>query len=267
MSGGEAANGVGNRLTQLFNGGGSGHVIKKRFVELGGGPDANFVIIHVPHSRAAKDERPREVRIASYSDESSARNFGVKQMTALGALERDAADSEEYCAPLKHANAVWITGGNMYALVEPFKGTRAERELGAVLTRGGVIGGESAGAVVQASHIARNIKGAGGAEIDTRFDDGFGFVQRVAVAPHLLRMGWQENLVPVIAANPEILGIGIDEGTAVVVQNGQFEVIGTSKVAIYDNADHDGKRYYFLSPGDRFELAARKLLPREGKSH
>ena len=197
---------------------------------------------------------------------SAVRSFGVKQMTALGALERDAADSEEYSAPLKKATGVWITGGNMNSLIQAYKGTRAEREVAAVLERGGVVGGESAGAVVQASHIARNVKGGGGAEPDMRCDEGFGFVKEVAIAPHLLRMGWQENLVPVIAANPQILGVGIDEGTAVVVQNGHFEVIGKSKVAIYDNADHDGKQYYFLSPGDRFDLTARKPLPREGKS-
>jgi cyanophycinase len=55
-----------------------------------------------------------------------------------------------------------------------------------------------------------------------------------------------------------LLGVGIDEGAAVVVQNGSFDVIGNSKVAIYDNENHSGKHYYFLSTGDHFDLSAHK---------
>ena len=141
-----------------------------------------------------------------------------------------------------------------------------QRELKAILDRGGVVGGESAGAVIQTSQITRNIKGAPpGVKPDTDFDEGFGFIKDLVVVPHLLRMGWQENLVPVIAAHPNLLGVGIDEGAAIVVQNGSFEVIGNSKVAIYDNADHDGKRYYFLSAGDHFDLSARKAVLKADK--
>ncbi len=58
----------------------------------------------------------------------------------------------------------------------------------------------------------------------------------------------------------ELLGIGIDESTAMVVEGDRCEVIGAGKVGIYDGREHGGKRYYFLSPGDRFDLAARTKI-------
>jgi cyanophycinase len=91
---------------------------------------------------------------------------------------------------------------------------------------------------------------------------GFGYLRNVAVDQHLLTRHREEDLVPVIKAHSELLGIGLDEPTAIVVKGDQFEVIGRSKVAIYDGQDHDGKKYYFLDIGDRFDLKARKRIER-----
>jgi cyanophycinase len=180
-------------------------------------------------------------------------------MTALHVTDREAADSEEFVAPLQKANGVWITGGDLNRLIRECQNSRMHRELKAVFERGGVVGGESAGAIILTKQITKNVKGVPlGVKPNTDFDEGFGFVEDLVIVPHFIRMGWQENLVPVIDSHPKLLGLGIDEGAAVVVQNGLIDVIGASRVAIYDNEDHDGKRYYFLSTGDRFDLAARK---------
>jgi len=70
--------------------------------------------------------------------------------------------------------------------------------------------------LILTSQITRNIKGAPpGVRPDTDLDEVFGFVKDIVVVPHLLRMGWQENLGPVIAAHSELLGVGIDEGAAI----------------------------------------------------
>ena len=58
-----------------------------------------------------------------------------------------------------------------------------------------------------------------------------------------------------IAKKPELLGLGLDEPAAIVVQGDRMEVIGRSVVGIYDGKEHDGKRYYFLAPGEFFDLA------------
>jgi cyanophycinase len=64
----------------------------------------------------------------------------------------------------------------------------------------------------------------------------------------------------VIRARPELLGIGIDENTAIVVQGDNAQVIGASYVLIYDNQKMVGEEglFYFLAPGDSFDLSTRE---------
>ena len=85
----------------------------------------------------------------------------------------------------------------------------------------------------------------------------------VGVDQHLLARRRQEDMLQVIDAHPELLGIGLDEGTAIVVRGDVAEVVGVSKMAVYDKkygGGPDGKRYYFLSAGDKFDLAGRKRM-------
>ena len=88
------------------------------------------------------------------------------------------------------------------------------------------------------------------------YEQGFAFLRGVAIDQHLLKRKREKDLVAVIAAHPQLLGIGLDEGTAVIVQGDRFEVVGASKVAIYE----PHKSYYFLSAGDRFDLKTRSRL-------
>ena len=90
-----------------------------------------------------------------------------------------------------------------------------------------------------------------------------GFLRNVAVDQHLLKRNRQDDLVPVIQKHRHLLGIGIDENTAIVVKGDEAEVIGASKVAVYDaryGTGPDGKRYYFLNPGEKFDLVKRRRL-------
>jgi cyanophycinase len=85
------------------------------------------------------------------------------------------------------------------------------------------------------------------------YERGFAFLRGVAIDQHLLTRKREKDLVGVIEAHPSLLGIGLDERTAVIVKGDRFEVVGPSKVAIYE----PGKPYYFLSAGDRFDLKTR----------
>ena len=89
---------------------------------------------------------------------------------------------------------------------------------------------------------------------------GFGYLRNVGIDQHVLRRNRQFDLVEVIDAHPDLLGIAIDENTAVVVQRDQFEVIGASYVLIYDNQSTTGEsgKFYFLAPGDQYNLATRE---------
>ena len=83
---------------------------------------------------------------------------------------------------------------------------------------------------------------------------GFAFLKNVAINPHLTQAKRDNELINVVDIHPEILGIGIDEDAALVVRGNRFEVMGTGRVAVYDNQRRDGSWYYWLKPGDQFDL-------------
>lgn len=145
--------------------------------------------------------------------------------------------------------------------MDSYLGIRTEREFRGVVERGGVIGGSSAGATIQGSYLVRGAREGNQLMTAPGYERGFGFLRGVAIDQHLLKRNRQDDLLEVIDRRPHLLGIGIDESTAIVVQGDRIEVIGESKVAIYDKGYQpgaDGKRYYFLEPGARFELKLRR---------
>jgi cyanophycinase len=227
----------------------------KRFIALAGGPDAPIVVIPT-----ASETDPVDVKRHHHT---FTRRFGVKNATVLHTRDRAEADKVEFVAPLKTARGVWFTGGRQWRLVDAYMGTRTQREIEAVLARGGVIGGSSAGATIQGSYLVRGARAGNHIMMAKGYEEGFGYLRGVAVDQHLLVRRRADDLVEVIAKKPELLGLGLDEPAAIVVQGDRMEVIGRSVVGIYDGKEHDGKRYYFLAPGEVFDLAARKRV--EGK--
>lgn len=240
----------------IVGGGRLGPEIVSRFIELAGGAQANFVVIPTAIGDQVDVEREKN-RFANA--------FAVKNFVVLHTRDRKQADSKEFVEPLKHATGVWIEGGRQWRLADAYLGTLTEREIKAVLQRGGVVGGSSAGATIQGSFLVR---GASGTPENPDGDNtimiapphiqGFGLLQNAAIDQHVIARHRENDLVPVIDVHPELLGIGIDESTAIVVHGDEFEIIGKSKVGIYDGKDHDGKKYYFLSVGQKFDLKKRK---------
>ncbi len=222
-----------------------------RFLDLAGGPDAPIVVI--PTAGGETDYGPYWTGLLQL------KAAGATNITVLHTYDRETADSESFVAPIRAARGVWFTGGRQWRLADAYLHTRVHRELNDLLARSGVIGGSSAGATIQGSYLARG---------DTRtntvmmgdHEEGLGFLKDTAVDQHLLRLNRQFDLIPVIEAHPDLLGIGLDEDTAIVVRGDAFEVIGQSYVVIYDH-DHmldSGGPFYFLAPGDRFDLITRQ---------
>ena len=222
-----------------------------RFIELAGGPDAPIVVI--PTAGEAREYS------GDWSGLDRIKAAGLRRVTLLHTTDRNVADSEAFVAPIREARGVWFTGGRQWRLADAYLGTRVERELWALLERGGVIGGSSAGATIQGSCLAR-----GDTKTNTIMmgdhEQGFGFIQNVAIDQHLLKRNRQFDLLEIIRAKPELLGIGIDEDTAIVVEGDRFEVIGRSYVAIYDA--NTTEPFVLLAPGDKFDLASRKKVGR-----
>ena len=88
---------------------------------------------------------------------------------------------------------------------------------------------------------------------------GFGFLRNVVINPHLTERRREDQLVTAVDLYPELLGIGIDEGTAIVVQHNTFTVLGRGRVAIYDNKRHGSQWFYYLDSNATFDLRTRTV--------
>jgi cyanophycinase len=255
------------RGTLIITGGSFGPGVIERFVSLAGGPDANFVYIPTAASSVKLDsgfiyEPPDTDRPADNTKDFEAelaKMFGVKQITVLHTRNRSTANSQNFVAVLRKAKGVWLGPGNSGRLANAYLDTLTQREIERVLQRGGVVGGNSAGAIIQGSYTVRGrpdkpLLMAKGHE------RGFGFLKNVAINPHLTEAKREAELVNVIDTYPRLLGIGIDEKAALVVTGDRFEVIGEGRVAIYDNKKHSGSWYYLVTPGSTFDLKTRRVV-------
>jgi len=226
-------------------------LIYERFVALAGGPEAPIVVIPTAGSgETYGDYWPGLQRL---------RDAGAIHITVLHTRDPQEADREEFVTPLLQARGVWFSGGRQWRLVDAYRGTRTLTEIRAVLERGGVVGGSSAGATIQGSYLVRGDSSTNTIMMGDH-TQGFGFLTNVGIDQHLLRRNRHFDLVEVIEAHPELLGIGLDENTAIVVRGDTFEVIGSGYVAIYDSTNvlGGGWRFYFLAPGDRYDLSTRQ---------
>lgn len=177
------------------------------------------------------------------------------RFTILHARHRAVADRETFVAPLLSATAVWIEGGRQWRLADTYGGTRTEQALHGLLARGGLIAGSSAGASIMGSYLVRGAPSGNAILMAPGHERGFGFLRNVAIDQHIVVRQRESDLAQLVAVHPEILGIGIDESTAIVVRGNGFTVIGPSLVAITDGALHDGRPYYTLRQGARFDLS------------
>lgn len=223
-----------------------------RFIELAGGRDARIVIM----PGAGTDEAFPD----DWNGYAVFRRAGISNVQVLHTRDRQEADSEAFVATLRDATGVWIPGGRQWRLVDAYLGTRTVDELHALLDRGGVIGGTSAGASIQSSYMVRGAVETNTVMMAPGYEQGFGFLRQSAIDQHLLARNRQDDMLSVIERFPELLGIGLDEGTAIVVEGDRAEVVGRGNVAFYNTADNDELPYYFLRAGGVFDLAARRTI-------
>ncbi len=231
----------------IIGGGKIGPEILDRMISLGGGKDAPWVVIPTAGDGDAFD--------ANYAETSQLKRAGVQHITVLHTRDRVVADSESFVAPLKTARGVFFPGGRQWRLVDSYLNTRTQKELEAVLARGGVIAGTSAGATILGSYLVRGAREGNTLMMAPGYERGFGMVSPVAIDQHLSARGRQNDMLPVVDRHRDLLGIGIDEGTAAIVRSGEFEVAGAGRIAVYES----GRSYYFLTAGERFDL--RKRIP------
>jgi len=195
------------------------------------------------------------------------RDAGATNLTVLHTRDPAEADTDVFVAPLKDAGGVWFVGGRQWRIADSYLGTLTEENFRAVLDRGGVIGGSSAGATIQGSYLARGDSTTNTIMMGDH-EQGFSYIRNVAIDQHVLARNRQFDLIEIIEAHPDLLGLGIDEDTAIVVNGDEFEVIGQGYVAVYDHDRITGAngQFYFLMPGDRFNMLERKPLRPDDES-
>ncbi len=236
--------------------------IMEKFIELAGGLDAKIVVVPTAGGNKTPDG---QIKVYKEEDVIAAwKKRGVKNVRMLHTHDPKVADTEAFAAPLREANAVWFDGGRQWNIVDSYMNTLTYREFHNVLARGGVVGGTSAGATIQGDYLVRGA--IAGPDImmtpEKEHERGFNFLRRVAIDQHINTRNRWDDLIPVIKKYPNLLGIGLSEGTAIVVQGDHFEVIGAWKVALHDNTrayQPWEKPYFILAAGDGYNMKTRQI--------
>ncbi|KAH8203042.1 hypothetical protein TruAng_002770 [Truncatella angustata] len=238
--------------------------IWQKIIELAGGPDAPLVVIPTAGGEPTYNE--------SLPSAASLRSNGARNVTVLHTYDPAVADTEEFVAPLRGAGGVFFDGGRQWRLVDAYAGTATEGAIQAVLDRGGVVSGSSAGASIQGSFLARGDTANNQVMVGDH-TVGFGYLKNAAIDQHVLVRNRHFDMFDILRAYPGLLGIGIDENTALVVHQNEAAVLEGTYVLVYDsgfwsreelselkNLPPPEDRFYFLRPGDKYDLGLRKVI-------
>jgi cyanophycinase len=208
------------------------------------------------------------------------RELGLKHLTHLRITRREHAEDPEAAAQVGRAGLVFLSGGDQVNLTSRLSGTVVFDAMKSAFGHGAVIAGTSAGASALGQTMPVSHPG-GEHKVSASFYlvQGLGLFPGVIVDQHFGQRGRMVRLIGAVAENSRLLGIGIDEDTAVVLSRGcEFNVIGDGAVYIVDgrsitynnvqagNADRPVSvfdlKVHVLSSGDRFDVTARR--PMEG---
>ena len=241
----------------IVGGGGTPRGLMAQMIKEAGGVE-NAKCVYIPCSESANvNERQRTVTMW--------KRMGVKHATFIHTKDRNKSNTdEEFLAPLKDATMLWFGGGRQWNFADSYYGTKAHKLMKDVLHRGGVIGGSSAGASIQGRFLARatpigntNILAPG------YIRGGLGFLSGVAIDQHFSQRGRQKDMTQLVDKYPQMLGIGIDETTAIVVRKSRAEVVGAGKVFFYNRniAVEEGKPdYTAVAAGGVYDLLKREVI-------
>jgi cyanophycinase len=224
----------------IAGGGSLPEVIAARFLELAGGSRAHILVIPTASAKADQAELMPTYRYF--------KSKGVP-VGLLHTWDRKQADQAAFAAQIRQASGIWLTGGDQNRLLQTYHGTSVEKALHEHLKGGKVIGGTSAGAAVMSG-----LSILGGDQIAS-VGQGFGFFPGVVVDQHFHNRNRQGRLRGVLERNPRLLGVGIDEQTAVVVRGRTMTVLGNSYVRVcWSPFTPRDDSYKILKAGDELDF-------------
>jgi cyanophycinase len=240
----------------VVGGGQQGPEVFAKFIELAGGPDA--LIVEVPTAGSDSVDVSRVGR--------GLRAAGARNVVVYHTTDRAVADADTFVAKIAQARGVWFGGGRHYRLVNAYAGTKSQRAFEAVLARGGVVGGSSAGASILASYLVRGAPSENNRIMNhPDYLTGFGYLRNTAIDQHVVARERLPDLHDSLTVRRrDLLAISEDEGTAWVVRGDTAELIGRGKGFVYNAREltDPGRPFVTALPGDRFDLGARRMISR-----
>ena len=208
------------------------------------------------------------------------KSLGVKKLTHLDVVHRTEAIDQKAYKAVKDANAVFFTGGDQLKITSELGGTVVGDRIYEIFKAGGVIAGTSAGASVMgeimmvAGESDKTFRIGRGLNMSA----GLGFAPQLLIDQHFAERGRIGRLLAAVAHNPRYLGIGIDEDTAIIMEDKCFKVIGNGAVYVIDAHESNGLniseapmdttlsihnvKLHLLSRDDKFDLATK--IPEKG---
>ncbi len=241
----------------IIGGGGMPKGLMKQMIEAAGGTE-KAKIVCIPCSESDEVGR-RQSMVRMW------KRFGVENVTFLHTKDRNKANSDDaFLEPLKDATLLWFGGGRQWNFADSYYGTEAHKLMKEVLHRGGVIGGSSAGASIQGRFLARATPIGNSNILAPGYErGGLGFLSGVAIDQHFSQRRRQKDMTGLVEKYPQLLGIGLDETTAIIVQKSRAEVVGPGKVYFYDRSKptEEGKPDYTALPeGGVYDLLKREVI-------
>ena len=245
---------VPNGTLVIVGGGRVPAAASRRFIESAGGRDALIVVIPTAGGP--------QVRSPAYG-ERLFRGLGCSKVLTLHATGREVVDSEEFLEPLRRAGGVWFDGGRQWRLVDAYADTEAESLFHDVLRRGGVIGGSSAGASIQSEYMPRGHPLGNTIMMAEGYERAFGFLAGTAIDQHFAQRRRYRDMTRLVDTFPQLLGIGIDESTALIVEGHHGGVVGRHAVHFYDRRrpSIEGEPdHVTVAAGKVFDLKKRRVV-------
>ena len=230
--------------------------VLEKFVELAGGTAAR--IVYIPTASVYAGTPELEARLSFWREQQAAAK--LKSFDVLHAESREAAEQPSAIDLLKNATAVWFGGGVQTRITERYLNTSVEREVKQLLKRGGLVGGTSAGAAIMSDPMI-----SGGMPVPS-LAPGFGFLKNTVVDQHFIKRNRHHRLAQALKHDPQRVGLGIDEGTALIVSGEKLEVVGESSVVVCVTSAVEPPSFQELPSGananlGQFLAKARELNP------
>ncbi|MGE5235209.1 MAG: cyanophycinase [Acidobacteriota bacterium] len=253
----------------LIGGGEKPAEAMRKFVELAGGPQA--LIVAIP--TASEEPDTGEYYVKLFKEQ-----YGCANVVALDVKTKEDAMRADFAETAAKASGIFFGGGDQSRITRALLDTPVGAAIADAFARGAVVGGTSAGTACQSALM---ITGEGDFKVvradAVELSRGLGFFRGVIVDQHFIARQRSNRLISVILEHPDLLGVGIDEGTAVWVRpDNTFRVMGSSCVMVLDPAGAEvqrkpgGKekgllgvhdlRVHILLPGETFDVSSRSVV-------